>query len=392
MSTSYRVRAALTAFALVLPPALHAQAMIKVNDSVNVRIGFLSQTWADFTQNVRQDSSYAQNIFQRRIRFLVGAQVGSHLSFFYETDNPNLGRTGQTAGVKNLASGFITQDAYAEVKPGTTNALLIDAGLQLVPLCRNCLQSAATLLPLDYGAYSFLATGPTTSSVGRDVGFAARGYLVDQRLEYRAGLFSGLRNTIGTVQTGSNSLRFAGRLQYNFLEPEAPGYTYTGTYLGRRRVFALGAGLDGQSQYKAFAGDLFLDYPLGGGGLTVQGDYIHYDGSTSGIFSIVGTPAYIGKQNTYEVEAGYYIPDYKLTPWVKWEARDFASSNQGVLFPANLDESRFQVGATWYVVGHNLNLKLAYQRINSDRLIVAGVTPPAYNANSFTMQLQGFYY
>jgi hypothetical protein len=388
MSISYRVRAALAAFAIVLPSSLHAQAMIKVNDSVNVRIGILSQTWADFTQNVRQDSSYAQNIFQRRIRFLVGGQIGSHLSFFYETDNPNLGRT----GARNLAAGFITQDAYIEVKPGTTNAMLIDAGLQLVPLCRNCLQSAASLLPLDYGAYSFLATGPTTSSVGRDVGFAARGYLVDQRLEYRAGIFSGLRNTIGAVQTGSNSLRFAGRLQYNFLDPEAPGYTYAGTYFGRRRTFALGAGIDGQSQYKAIAGDLFLDYPLGPGGLTVQSDFIHYDGSTTGLFSVVGTPAYIGKQNTFEVEAGYYIPDVKVTPWVKWEARDFASSNQGPLFPANLDESRFQVGGTWYIMAHNLNLKLAYQRINSDRLPVAGVTPPAFNANSFTLQLQGFYY
>jgi hypothetical protein len=152
MSISYRVRAALAAFAIALPSAMHAQAMIRVNDSVNVRIGILSQTWADFTQNVRQDSSYAQNIFQRRIRFLVGGQIGSHLSFFYETDNPNLGRTAQTAGAKNLASGFITQDAYIEVKPGMTNAVLIDAGLQLVPLCRNCAQSAASLLPLDYGA------------------------------------------------------------------------------------------------------------------------------------------------------------------------------------------------------------------------------------------------
>ena len=97
MTTSIRVRAAaLAAFVSLVPSVACAQAMIKVNDSVSVRLGFLSQTWADFNQNVRQDSSFAQSIFQRRIRLLVGAQVGSHLNFFFETDNPNLGRT--TAG------------------------------------------------------------------------------------------------------------------------------------------------------------------------------------------------------------------------------------------------------------------------------------------------------
>ena len=72
-----RSRAALVAAAasllgLAAPQAVaRAQAVIKVNDSVSVRFGILSQTWADWSENVRQDSNYAQNIFQRRIRFLV---------------------------------------------------------------------------------------------------------------------------------------------------------------------------------------------------------------------------------------------------------------------------------------------------------------------------------
>ena len=77
-----RSRAALVAAAasllgLAAPQAVaRAQAVIKVNDSVSVRFGILSQTWADWSENVRQDSNYAQNIFQRRIRFLVGGQFG----------------------------------------------------------------------------------------------------------------------------------------------------------------------------------------------------------------------------------------------------------------------------------------------------------------------------
>lgn len=380
MTTSIRVRAAaLAAFVSVVPSVAYAQAMIKVNDSVSVRLGFLSQTWADFNQNVRQDSSFAQSIFQRRIRLLVGAQVGSHLNFFYETDNPNLGRT--TAGAaRALGAGFITQDAYVEYKPvATSNAFLLVAGLQLIPLCRNCLESAVTLLPIDYSSYSFLQSGPTGSSVGRDVGFQAKGYLANNRIEYRAGLFSGARlaNAAGVV-TSSNSLRGAGRIQVQLLEPEAPAYSYAGTYLGRRKILAVGAGLDGQSKYKAWAADAFLSYPFGVNGMTAQANYIHYDG---GSFF-----AALPRQNTIEVEGAYHFTDAKFSPFAKFESRNV--NDAFATTAANQDEHRFQIGGTYYVMGHNLNLKAAYTRGTLSQL-----TPlPTLTQNGFTFQLQGFYY
>lgn len=377
MSIPIRIRTAVLAAVVSLAPPVHAQATIKVNDSVSVRIGFLSQTWADFNENVRQDTSYAQSIFQRRIRLLVGAQIGSHLNFFYESDNPNLGRT--TAGAaKSLGTGFITQDAYVEYKPvSTSNAFLMVAGLQLIPLCRNCLESAVTLLPIDYSSYSFLQSGPTGSSVGRDVGFQAKGYLSDNRVEYRAGVFSGARlaNAAGAV-TSSNSLRGAGRIQIQLLEPEAPTYSYAGTYLGRRKILAIGAGIDAQSRYKAFAGDAFLSYPFGINGITAQANFIHYDGDTF-------FPGLV-KQNTIEIEGGYHLTESKITPFAKFEARDISDNT----LAANQDEHRFQVGLSYYVMGHNLNLKGAYTRGTLNRLApLASLTQ-----NGFTFQLQGFYY
>src|SRR5712664_1662632 len=80
MSISYRVRAAaVAAMALASPVTGKSQAVIKVNDSVSVRFGILSQTWVDFTQtsNVFVDDSYTQDIFLRRMRFLVTGQIGS---------------------------------------------------------------------------------------------------------------------------------------------------------------------------------------------------------------------------------------------------------------------------------------------------------------------------
>ena len=392
MLHSYRARAAAgAAFALTLlaPHSVRAQATIKVNDSISVKIGFLSQTWADFTQNVRQDSSYSQDIFQRRMRLLVGANVGSHLSFFFETDNPNLGRTGPNNGAatgftRSLGTGFITQDVYAEVKPTTSNAFMIDAGLQLVPLCRNCIGSAPALLALDYGAYSFLQNGPIGSSAGRDVGFQAKGYLAENKIEYRAGVFSGARlvnsGSATGVQQGSNSLRVAGRLAVELLDAEPMAYSIPETYFGKRKVLQVGVGGDAQGDYKAYSADAFFSYPIGTDGVTLLGTFIHYDG---GRFFTA-----LPKQNTFEAEAGYHFNTAKITPWVKFETRQFASSVSSI---ANQDESRFQVGGTYYVMGNNLNVKAAYTHGSYDRLALTGALP-SLSQNGFTLQLQAFYY
>jgi hypothetical protein len=388
MSTMYRARAVvLAAFvvAFAAPLTANAQAIIKVNDSVSVRIGFLSQTWADFTQNVRQDSSYAQQIFQRRIRLIVSAQLGPKVAFFFETDNPNLGRTGPNPlggnFTKALGLGFLTQDVYVELKPSTTNSFVIEAGLLLIPLCRNCVASAAALLPLDYSDYSFLQSGPTASSAGRDMGLEGKGTLLNQRLEYRLGVFSGARLPVvpvpPAVQTASNSLRGAGHLMFNFLETEPPAYGMPGTYFGRRKVFNIGAGGDLQSKYKAIAGDAFLSYPFGNNGITLSGTFIHFDGGTF-------LPT-LPRQNTWEAEGGYHFTAAKLTPWAKFETR---SIDDAFVTAANQDEHRLQLGLTYYMMGHNLNLKAAYSRNTFDQLAPL----PELHQNAFTMQLQGYYY
>jgi hypothetical protein len=375
MSRPHAVRGALAALLLLaLPGAASAQASLKVNDSVSVRLGFLSQTWADFTQNVRQDSAYAQNIFQRRLRFMAGLQVGSRLSIFFQTDNPNLGRSGPGVA-KQLGSGFIVQDAYAEVKPGSSNALLLDAGIQYVPFCRNCVESAALILPIDFGAYSYLQSAATGSSAGRDVGFVGRGYLFGDRLEYRAGVFSGARLTNG-LQQASNALRGAGRVQLQLLDPEAPAYAYAGTYMGRKKVLALGAALDAQGSYRGVAVDGFLSLPVGPNGLTAQTNLIHYDGHQL----LPGLP----NQDAIEAEAGFHFTAAKLTPWVKYETRSYDDAVKSAVFQ---DEHRFQVGGTWYVMGNTLNLKAGYSRATLDRLGQEALTQ-----NGVTMQMQAFWY
>lgn len=368
--------AALAAGAMLLPAGAHAQAAIKVNDNVSLRFGVLVQAWADLQQDAAANQNYQQNIFLRRARLLFGGQVAPRVTFFVETDAANLGRVSGN-GAKGIAPTVILQDAWAEYK--VSDALQIDGGLMLIPLCRNCLQSAATLLPLDYGAYTFTASTPTQSTVGRDVGVQAKGYLLENRVEYRAGLFQGLREGVvgvGNSVAGRNAFRVAGRVQVNLLEPEVTPFFYTGTYLGKKRVLAIGAGIDAQQDYTAYAVDGFFDHPVGtaGDGFTLQGDFIHFDG---------GNFLAIAKQNTFYVETGYYNNASHLMPFASFGTRSLSNA------PANntTEDTRFQLGLGWMPSGHNANVKLAWNHVSPKN------TTANFNAtNELTVQLQAFYY
>jgi hypothetical protein len=338
----------------------HGQAAIKVGDDVTIRFGTLLQGWGDWTQDPVTEG-YAQNLYLRRVRLLVGGQVARNITFFIETDNPNLGRT-----PKALGSGFIVQDALAEVK--LSDPLTISAGLMFVPFCRNCIQSAATLLSLDYSVFSFLATPATQSSVGRDVGFQAKGYFNGNRIEYRVGAFQGFRAT-----GARNPLRAVGRLQVNLLDAETPGIFYTGTYLGTKRVLAIGGGVDAQAgpgdNYRAWTVDAFLDYPLGDSvSLTAQVDYFDYDGGD--------TFTTLTEQTAIFAEAGLYFKPLRLLPFVRYETQNLDPA-------AAVDNVRYQAGLTYFISGHNANLKVAYSRLDPES---------GNSSNQFTTQLQLFYY
>jgi len=368
--------------AVIAPPA-SAQAIIKVSDTVNFKFGVLLQGWADWQQlNVGAAGAgpgvtgatdgYQQNLFIRRFRLLFGGQIAKDVTFFAETDNPNLGKAVGTTS-KSLGSGFILQDAFVEWK--IANEFILDGGLILIPLCRNCNESAASQLTLDYGSFSFLENGPTQSSVGRDTGFQAKGYLFGDHLEYRAGAYQGFR------QAGSrNAFRFAGRLMYAFLDVEK-GPFYAGTYLGKKKVFTIGASYDTQNDYKAYGVDAFLDLPVGkGNGVTVEMDYIRYDGGV--------TFTALPKQDTFLGQAGFFFGGPKLMPFFRYESQSFSEAVRKVNNTQNI-----QAGLTWYPYGHNFNLRAAYtSRARPKTPSTNPVTAKVETTSEFTLQVQLFYF
>ena len=219
---------------------------------------------------------------------------------------------------KALGTGFQLLDAYGswDIAP----EFAIQGGLILIPLCRDCNSSAAALLGLDYGLWSFQESAPTQSSIGRDTGFQLKGLLLDKHLEYRIGAYSGFRQT-----NAKNSFRYAGRLQYNVFDVEVAQF-YTTQYFATKKILAIGAGFDTQSTYNSFAGDIMLNLPVGKkNAFTFQGDFIRYDGST--FFTAAG----IRKQNVFFAEAGFYICELKLEPFAVYQQQDYLNSPDKVL-------------------------------------------------------------
>src|SRR3954452_8812748 len=106
-----------------------AQIVVK-NEDVTFKFGVQGQLWADWTQDSSGTGNYQQNFFLRRARLIVAADVGKDVSFFFETDDPKLGIT-----PKNLATGFIIQDAMIEWK--LARQFQLSGGLFIVPFTRN---------------------------------------------------------------------------------------------------------------------------------------------------------------------------------------------------------------------------------------------------------------
>ena len=357
----YHLRVAALTLAVVSAAAPAAgQAVIRVNEDVNFKFGVLGQFQADWLEDADGEGTQ-QNLFLRRIRLMFGGQVAKNLTFFFETDAANLGKT--VSGAKAITPELIVQDAF-----GTWTfhkAVAVDFGLMFVPLSRNTLQAAGTLLPIDYGAYTYSTSSALQSTVGRDTGAQARGYVAGNHLEYRLGVFQGHRDA-----ESHDSFRYAGRVQWQLLDPEAPGFFYTGTYLGARKVATIGGGFDSQDHYHAYAVDGFLDHPLGSGAVTAQLAWNRIDGDT--------TFTQLPKQNVLFFEAGYLFRDAKLTPVFQYTSRNVRDNNSEIK-----DETKWSLGLNYWWTGHNANVKAAY-----------AVTDPrgATNQRQFTVQLQFFYY
>ena len=358
-------------------------AVIKVSDTVNFRFGSVLQPTFEALQDPNS-KGYSQNFYLRRARFNVLATLPENITVFFQTDDPRLGYSG-TNGQKNINSGLLIQDAYAQWN-FLGHAMAIQAGEFLVPTERQVLTSVATFLALDLPTWSQQAGTIEEQNGGRDYGVGFNGALFGDHLTYRTGIFQGYRAPtspqpapLGPAAGARNPLYYAGRVQYDFFDTEYV-YSYLGTSLGKKKLLAIAGFAQGQGSYKGYGGDVFFDYPMGPGALTVEADYIHYDGHQY-VFNDNGTNNTLPEQDSLYTNAGYYICDLKLQPFVRYEFLNYAQAVNNAK-----EQSRVGGGFNYYVFGQNFKIVGYYERIMPK---VQPSTAQIKDYNRFVMEWQG---
>jgi len=348
-------------FLALAPSTAHAQLQIEKGD-FTAKFGFEGQMWADWQQdqNTTLPQGYAQNLYLRRVRFMLGGTLFKNVSYFFETDQPNLGKS-----PKALNSGFLVQDAFLEYK--VSNAFRIDGGLMFVPFARHAMQSTVAYYSLDISPIATVNNTVTQSSGLRDLGFQARGFLAKDHFLYRIGLFDGARDA-----SGRNSLRTAGFVQWDFFDSET-GYILPGTALGKQKILAVNAGFDTQGSYRAISANVTADIPVNKGDeIGGQMQYIHYDGQQK--FTT------IPDQNDFLAEIAYYSKRIKTQPFFKYESENFVLASQ-----IAKDYNKWGGGVNYYVFGQALKFTGQIQR-------VIPRNTPNKPSNEFSVQMQVFYF
>ena len=394
---------------LLLPDPARAQVIVKVNDVVNFRLGFQLQGWSEFLQDPISEG-YQESFKIRRVRLIVAGAVAKDVSFFFQTDNPNMGATTGTA-VKAINTGFLVQDAFGEWHPFSNEQFIVIFGKMLVPFTRNSLQQTSSHLSLDGGTWTFLQSAPLQGDAGRDVGLEFKSYLAGDHLEFRGGIFDGFRAPANAGGAGSrNPFRFVGRLVYNFFDTEK-GYVPVGTNLGKKKILSFGGGYDTQGGYtspavgttpagkgfEAYGADFMIDWPFGPGdakvgrdALTAHIDYIHYDGGCrANAAGVVGTNCLtptLPRQEELFTDLGYYFHAINLQPFIRFETLNFKDAlKEG----GNI--RRYMGGFNYYVTpaAQNLKLTAAFERIVPN---TAATNAKTKNTNHIVVQLQFYYF
>jgi hypothetical protein len=355
-------------------------------------IGFWGQTWFQYVEDGTAGGEKGLKDFMlRRGYFYLKGDVTQYLSFLTNIAADKVGMDTGTKGVKDvpgtsLGSGFAFRDLWVSVN--LHDWAKIKLGRMYVPLTRAYgTTSTKAMMTLDL---PFLQGGSRgnilyAQKVGRDDSVVLWGNPLDGLLQYRLMVGEGVEGSNcaeyppGHALAGElikpcnpdDNVRVAGRIAVSLLDPET-GWFNKGTYLGAKKVLSIGAGIDRQGglQYEAsgkadqdsltWTVDVFFDYPVGNGAVTVETAYIGINNSTQNhpeayTDLLVGDDARNGYLN-----AGYLINNLgpgSLQPYFRYEFVDVKHKNMTHFASGGLN---------YYLNGHNAKLTADYMYVHPE--------------------------
>ena len=315
------------------------------------------------------------DFFIRRARLMLWGSVNKELSYFIETDQPNLGKGGNFTVPMFVQDAFLTYAFMPEFK--------IDFGLMLLPFSHHTVEGATGLNALDY--HADLIRFPA-AFVFRDVGVQFRGLLLEDMLYYRVGIFEGVRNAVVPPITPppvpprpplneTGLPRITGQVRFNLMGSE-PDFFLKGIYFSAKPLVSIGFGMDYQPNavYKLngqpgayFAGsiDAFAEYPLSADDeLIGQANLFMYP---EGASTIPGTNSLPAGATAFYAQAGFrhkFIEPLVFVDYLK------AKNNTLTIVAPH-------AGVNFWVIKHQFNVKVDLGYRKADTLVAATMTTPA---------------
>ncbi len=352
-----------------------------------VRFIMWHQLWATTSNLEAEDAKLQLTPSIRRSRFLAFAQISPKFLILTHFGLNGLSPGNLTSlGSNGDSPQLFLHDAWGEFK--VHDAVYVGAGLHYWKgLTRLSNQSTLNLMTLDqsrpFVAWHSLGI---TDQFARHLGVYAKGQ-IDQ-FDYRVAINSPLRNTIGggidfgtkgsdLSYTGVSNLTedekptgntvLEGYFRYNIFDKESTKLPYAvGTYLGKKKVLAIGAGFYAHpngmynestgkhSSVGHFALDAFLDMPLGSNGdaINAYAAFMNFNYGENYVSRWAGTGSAIYSQ------LGYFVKSAKIMPYAAFNF----GSYQGYEDPV----TAIDVGVNYYINGHNAKVTLEYHRIAGD--------------------------
>lgn len=288
-----------------------------------------------------------------------------------------------------------------------SNAFNLKVGLSKIPLTRANLDDCYTNLTDDRSPWVYSPFGSYRTNFSRNLGIVANGAFADEKFRYWAAIVEGREGrgkwtnpfndtTFYTTNEPESNVGFVGRIHYAFLDAEGGGYQ--GSYLGKKKVFTIGAGLayegdaawrnteatinpttkkpysigqttstntfqvvgDETVDYFAYTFDVFFEYPFDFGTITATALYLNADmddayktvGNAGDLSALVGGTH--GQKDGYYVKLGYMLPmtfgsKGKLQPYFFHENWDLAY----LLGVYDQNVQQYGFGINYYVLGDN---------------------------------------
>jgi hypothetical protein len=352
----FATAALLTATAIPAGPA-HAGATIGFGDGESVSVGLGLRTSFTSQSNGAPDRSRSADFSLDSVRLYIGASLNDYIKATFNTERDSNGDV-------NVLDGYAQFEFMPEFN--------IWVGRMLPPSDRANLDGPYYL---NSYLYPGLVSQYPSKFDGRDDGATVWGKVFDKKLVYSAGVFEGHNRYTGASNQGDDPL-VAGRVAYNFLDPEPdPAYYTSSTYYGSVDVLTLAFAVQYEENgvgtalhrgdYTGWNMDLLFEKKLSIGVITLEGAYYNYN--TDGVkdvapnFNGAGSTANVGGINQgdgYLIGADYLIPG--KVGWGQFQPFFRYQNFNNDLIHLGADE--YDLGVNYVIDGHNARVTIDYSK------------------------------